>query len=63
MLGSALTLAQALASAVTGWIADTDSVRTAMLLPLLAAVLVLAFGAANLFLERRARQAVRRTTR
>jgi len=62
MLGSALTLAQALASAVTGWIADTDSVRTAMLLPLLAAVLVLAFGAANLFLERRARQAVRRTT-
>ncbi len=60
MLGSALTLAQALSSAVTGWIADAASVRTAMLLPLVAALLVLAFGAANLFLERRARLTVRR---
>ncbi len=60
MLGSALTLAQALASATTGWIADTTSPRASMVLPLVAALLVLVFGAVNLFLERRARLTARR---
>ncbi|APF33854.1 putatie arabinose efflux permease [Microbacterium sp. TS-1] len=55
LLGSALTLAQALASAVTGAIAEAGEVRLAMLLPTIAAVLVLAFGVVNLAIERRER--------
>lgn len=55
LLGSALTLAQALASAVTGAIAEAGEVRLAMLLPTIAAVLVLALGVLNLAIERRER--------
>lgn len=47
LLGSALTLAQALASAVTGWVADEFGVGVAMALPAGAAVLVLALGVAG----------------
>ncbi|MDQ1216868.1 MFS transporter [Microbacterium arborescens] len=57
LLGSALTLAQALASAVTGAIAEAGEVRLAMLLPTIAAVLVLALGVVNLAIERRERTA------
>lgn len=58
LLGSALTLAQALASAVTGAIAEAGEVRLAMLLPTIAAVLVLALGVVNLAIERRERTGV-----
>jgi hypothetical protein len=47
LLGSALTLAQALASAVTGAVAEVSSAHTAMALPALAASLVLLLGVAN----------------
>lgn len=47
LLASALTLAQALSSAVTGAIAENVSVATAMLLPAAAALLVLAMAAVN----------------
>lgn len=47
LLASALTLAQAGASAVTGAIAESDSVQTAMLFPAAASVLVLAMAALN----------------
>lgn len=57
LLGSALTLAQALASAVTGAIAEAGDLRLAMALPTVAAVLVLALGVVNLGLERRERRA------
>lgn len=53
LLGSALTLAQALSSAFTGWLAETASPRAAMTLPLVAAVLVLALGVVNVVGERR----------
>lgn len=56
LLGSALTLAQALSSAVTGAIAEAGDVRLAMLLPTAAAVVVLVLGIANLVLERRERR-------
>jgi MFS family permease len=59
LLGSALTLAQALASAVTGAIAEAGDVRLAMLLPTIAAVLVLVLGGVNLAIERRERAAER----
>ncbi|MEH3090212.1 MAG: MFS transporter [Microbacterium arborescens] len=55
ILGSALTLAQALASAVTGAIAEAGDVRLAMALPVLAGVLVLVLGIVNLGIERRER--------
>lgn len=55
LLGSALTLAQALASAVTGWVAEEVSLGFAMSLPALAGLLVLALGGVNLAMERHAR--------
>ena len=54
LLGSALTLAQATASAVTGALAEATSPQTAMVLPVIAAALVLALGVANVVGERRA---------
>ncbi len=53
VLASALTLAQALSSAVTGAIAERASVETAMLFPAGAALIVLAMAAANLVHARR----------
>jgi MFS family permease len=47
ILASALTLAQALSSAVTGAVAETVTVATAMLFPAAAALLVLAMAALN----------------
>ncbi len=47
VLASALTLAQALASAVTGAVAEQISVETAMLFPAVAALLVLAMAGVN----------------
>jgi len=47
VLASALTLAQALASAVTGAVAEQISVETAMLFPAGAALLVLAMAGVN----------------
>ena len=47
ILGSALTLAQALSSAVTGAVAESVSVATAMLFPAAAALLVLAMAGVN----------------
>jgi len=47
VLASALTLAQALASAVTGAVAEQVSVETAMLFPAGAALLVLAMAGVN----------------
>lgn len=57
MTGSALTLAQALTSALTGSIAEAASARTAMLMPLVAAGLLVLIGVVNLALSvRRERQ-------
>ncbi|MCT2086431.1 MFS transporter [Microbacterium enclense] len=53
VLASALTLAQALSSAVTGAVAERASVETAMLFPAGAALIVLAMAAANLVHARR----------
>lgn len=50
---SALTLAQALASAVTGAIADEVSVAAAMALPVIAAAFVLVCGLGNALMARR----------
>lgn len=47
LLASALTLAQAIAAAVTGAIAEATSAQVAMMLPLAASVLVLALGVVN----------------
>ena len=47
ILASALTLAQALSSAVTGAVAENVSVETALLFPAAAALLVLAMAAVN----------------
>lgn len=47
LVGSALTLAQAIASAVTGALAEATSASVAMLLPVGAALLVLALGVVN----------------
>ena len=47
VLASALTLAQALSSAVTGAVAEQVSVEAAMLFPAGAALLVLATAAVN----------------
>ncbi len=54
LLGSALTLAQATASALTGALAEATSPQTAMVLPVIAAVLVLVLGVANAVGEQRA---------
>ncbi len=54
LLGSALTLAQATASAVTGAVAEAVSPQAAMALPVVAALLVFGLGAVNLAGERRA---------
>lgn len=53
MLGSALVLAQSLASAVTGAIAETTSLGLVMTFPAIAAGLVLVLGGVNLLVERR----------
>ena len=53
LLGSALTLAQAIAAAVTGAVAEAASAQVAMTLPVVAAVLVLALGLVNVAAERR----------
>ncbi|WP_278101446.1 MFS transporter [Microbacterium proteolyticum] len=53
LLASALTLAQALSSAVTGAVAERASVESAMLIPAGAALLVLAMAAVNLVHARR----------
>ncbi len=53
LLGSALTLAQALSSAVTGRIAEDGSLGAAMIVPAVAGVLVLALGVVNALMERR----------
>lgn len=60
LLGSALTLAQALASAVTGAIAESGDVRLAMLLPTVAAIVVLVLGFVNAAMERAERRPERR---
>lgn len=54
LLGSALTLAQALSSAVTGWLAEEVSLHVAMIVPAVAGVLVLTFGVVNAVADRRA---------
>ncbi len=54
LLGSALTLAQALSSAVTGWLAEEVSLHVAMIVPAVAGVLVLTSGVVNAVAERRA---------
>ena len=54
LLGSALTLAQALASAFTGAVAESVSVQAAMLVPGVAGVFVLLLGVVNAAFERRA---------
>lgn len=53
LLASALTLAQALSSAVTGAVAERESVETAMLFPAAAALIVLAMAALNAVHARR----------
>ena len=53
---AALSLAQALASALTGQVAERVGVSAAMWLPFAAAVLLLVLGGANVVVERRARR-------
>lgn len=60
LLGSALTLAQATASALTGLLAEATSAQTAMMLPAVAALLVLALGVVNMVGERRRRRSAAR---
>lgn len=57
LLGSALTLAQALGSAFTGWLAEEVSLAAALTLPAVAAALVLVFAMVNVLMERAARAA------
>ena len=59
LLGSALVLAQALAAAVTGWIAENVSLAAAMALPAVAASVVVVLGAVNVWGSRRAVAAAR----
>ncbi|WP_431803147.1 MFS transporter [Microbacterium sp. bgisy203] len=54
LLGSALTLAQALTSAVVGWVAEEVSLAAAMAVPALAGVIVLCLGILNAAASRRA---------
>lgn len=58
LVGSALTLAQAIASAVTGALAEATSASVAMLLPVGAALLVLALGVVNAVGARRSAPAL-----
>lgn len=51
---AALSLAQAVASAVTGQLAEMQGAGPAMVLPLVSAVLLVVLGLANVALERRA---------
>ena len=60
LLGSALTLAQALTSAVVGWIAEEVSLAAAMAVPAVAGVIVLGLGILNAAASRRAPAASRR---
>ena len=53
---AALSLAQALASALTGQVAERVGVSAAMWLPFAAAVLLLVLGGANVVVERRTRR-------
>jgi MFS family permease len=53
ILGSAVALAQSLASAATGAVAEAHGADVARILPLVAAALCLALGVANVALERR----------
>lgn len=53
VLGSGMTLAQALASAFTGWLAEEVSPGAAMVLPVVAAAVVLALGVVNALMVRR----------
>ncbi|WP_159501921.1 MFS transporter [Microbacterium sp. 18062] len=53
LLASALTLAQALASAVTGAVGENVSVTLALAFPAVAGLLVVLFGVLNLAVERR----------
>lgn len=55
MLASGLTLAQALASALTGAIAERVSVDAALVVPVAAALLLVVLGALNVMIERRER--------
>lgn len=55
LLASGLTLAQALASAITGAVAERASVSAALMLPVAAALLLVLLGAANVAIERRDR--------
>ena len=55
VLGSAMALAQSVAAAVTGAVAESVGVGAAMMLPFVAAALVLVFGVINLAVERRGR--------
>lgn len=55
LLGSALTLAQALTAAFTGWLADQISLEAAMIVPAIATALVLSLGVVNVAIERRRR--------
>ena len=57
LLSSALTLAQALAAAATGWIAEEVSLGVAMVVPALAAAIVLSLGVVNVAIARRGRAA------
>lgn len=54
LIGSALTLAQAVSSAVIGWIAEVFSVGLAMSVPAVAGATVLVLGVVNIAIERRA---------
>lgn len=55
VLGSAVALSQSLAAAATGAVAEALGARAAMVLPLVAAGLVVGLGVLNLVIERRAR--------
>lgn len=57
VLGSAVALSQSLSAAVTGAVAEAVGARTAMVLPFLAAGVVVGLGVLNLVVERRARWA------
>lgn len=57
VLGSAVALSQSLSAAVTGAVAEAFGARTAMVLPFLAAGVVVGLGVLNLVIERRARRA------
>lgn len=56
VLGSAVALSQSLSAAVTGAVAEAFGARTAMVLPFLAAGVVVGLGVLNLVIERRARR-------